>query len=149
MLPNPCQLFCVRDPPGQLHHFNEIIMLMEMIPDMPDCFEDVQAWEPKTYQEHFRCSQFRDKDLAVEAYEHVPSRYRIPFETVIGQMNQLVATAVEKIAAAIANGEEPELRLLCSEASRGLQKMMDVAGAIIHGSERRLDQSEIDGFLSI
>ena len=131
-----------------LNHFNEIVMLMEMIPDMPDCFEDVQAWQPKGYQDHFRDSQFRDKDLAVEAYDHVPSRYREPFETVIAQMNQLVATAVIKIGSAIANADEQELRMVCTEASRGLQKMMDIAGAIIHGSERRLDQSEIDGFMS-
>jgi len=132
-----------------LNHFNEIVMLLEMIPDMPDCLEDVQGWQPKSYQEHFRSSQFRDRDLAVEAYDHVPSRYRQPFEEVISHMNQLVAAAVERIAESVAKGEDEELRLLCGDASRAMQKMMDVAGAIIHGSERRLDQAEIDGFLAI
>ena len=36
-----------------LNHFNEVIMLIEMVPDMPDIIEDVLAWEPKTYVRHF------------------------------------------------------------------------------------------------
>ncbi|MDR3436552.1 hypothetical protein [Telmatospirillum sp.] len=133
-----------------LNHFNEIVMMLEMIPDMPDCLEDAQAWSPKSYQDHFRDSQFRDKELAVEAYDHVPLRFRQPFEDVIGQMNAVITLAVDKIAGLIAGGggQDGELREVCSESSRALQKMMDVASAIIHGSESRFDQSEIDGLLS-
>ena len=29
-----------------LNHFNEAIMLLEMIPDMPDCAEDFLTWRP-------------------------------------------------------------------------------------------------------
>jgi len=131
-----------------LNHFNEIVMMLEMIPDMPECLEDAQAWHPKSYQDHFRDSQFRDKDLAVEAYEHVPPRFRKPFEDVIAQMNILIATAVERIEPLIAeSGDAGELRMVCSDSSRALQKLMDIASAIIHGSESRFDQREIDGLL--
>ena len=27
-----------------LNHFNEVMMLLEMLPDMPDCAEDVLEW---------------------------------------------------------------------------------------------------------
>lgn len=132
-----------------LNHFNEIVMMLEMIPDMPDCFEDAQAWQPKSYQDHFRDSQFRDKDLAVEAYEHVPGRFRKPFEDVIAQMNSVIAVTVERVGPLLAaGGDGGELRLVCSDASRGIQKLMDIASAIIHGSESRFDQREIDGLLS-
>lgn len=50
-----------------LNHFNEIIMLLEMVPDMPDMLEECRAWEPKSYQDHFRESSFSDKQLAIEA----------------------------------------------------------------------------------
>lgn len=131
-----------------LNHFNEIVMMLEMIPDMPECFEDAQAWQPKSYQDHFRDSQFRDKDLAVEAYDHVPDRFRKPFEDVISQMNALIALTVERVAPLLeAGGDGGELRLICSGASRGIQKLMDIASAIIHGSESRFDQREIDGLL--
>ena len=130
-----------------LNHFNEIIMLLEMIPDMTDCFEDAQAWQPKTYQDHFRDSQFRDKELAVEAYDHVPPRYRQPFEDVVAQMNHLVEASLVRIGEVLPKGDAEELRFVCSDGSMRLQKMSDVASAIIHGSERRFDQATIDGLL--
>jgi hypothetical protein len=131
-----------------LNHFNEIVMMLEMIPDMVECLEDAQAWQPKSYQDHFRDSQFRDRELAVEAYDYVPSHFRTAFEDVITQMNSLIAQAVERISGMIAQGVDGgELREACSSASRGLQTLMDVASAIIHGSVTRFDQREIDGFL--
>ncbi len=36
-----------------LNHFNEIVMLLEMIPDMPDILEDAKEWRPKSYDQHF------------------------------------------------------------------------------------------------
>ncbi|WP_213030289.1 hypothetical protein, partial [Acinetobacter baumannii] len=32
-----------------LNHFNEAIMLLEMVPDMPECAEDFLAWTPLSY----------------------------------------------------------------------------------------------------
>ena len=130
-----------------LNHFNEIVMMLEMIPDMAECYEEAQAWAPKTYQDHFRDSQFRDRDLAIEAYDHVPEKYKKPFEEIIAQMNALVSGSVERIGAVMQAGSPDELRFICSEASRGLQTLMDYASAVIHGSEKVLDQAEIDGFL--
>src|SRR5277367_3008540 len=52
-----------------LNHFNEAIMLLEMIPDMPECSEDFLEWQPLSYSEHFTASNFRARDLAIEAYE--------------------------------------------------------------------------------
>ena len=36
-----------------LNHFNEAIMLLEMVPDMPECAEDFLTWTPLSYAEHF------------------------------------------------------------------------------------------------
>src|SRR3954467_14695886 len=52
-----------------LNHFNEAIMLLEMIPDMPDCFQDFLDWKPLSYREHFTASNFKARDLAITAYE--------------------------------------------------------------------------------
>ena len=41
-----------------LNHFNEAVMLLEMIPDMPECAEDFLGWQPLTYREHFTASHF-------------------------------------------------------------------------------------------
>src|SRR6201986_1813736 len=52
-----------------LNHFNEAIMLLEMIPDMPECAEDFLGWHPLSYREHFEASNLKAKDLAIAAYE--------------------------------------------------------------------------------
>lgn len=131
-----------------LNHFNEIVMVLELIPDMPECLEDADAWAPKSYQDHFQQSQFRDKALAIDAYEHSPHRYKLPFDDVVQQMNRMVPWGLQRIREALSSGEAERLRLVCTDISRRLQKMIDIASAIIHGSTRQLDQAEIDGFLA-
>ncbi len=42
-----------------LNHFNEAIMLLELIPDMPDCYELFLEWQPLSYAEHFIKSNSR------------------------------------------------------------------------------------------
>ena len=49
-----------------LNHFNEAVMLLEMIPDMPECVEDFLQWQPLSYAEHFIASNFMARDLAIE-----------------------------------------------------------------------------------
>src|SRR6266571_3110589 len=52
-----------------LNHFNEAVMLLEMVPDIPDCAEDFLQWCPLSYAEHFTASNFAARDLAIAAYE--------------------------------------------------------------------------------
>src|SRR5258708_29955739 len=51
-----------------LNHFNEAIMLLEMIPDMPEYAEHFLTWSPLSYAEHFWASNFNARDLAIPAY---------------------------------------------------------------------------------
>lgn len=127
-----------------LNHFNEVVMLIEMIADMPECLEDAKAWAPKTYQQHFRDSNFSDRELAVEAYEHAPERYRVPFEQVVAGLNQLISTGLERIVQALETRDDGRIRDTVTTVSRELQGLIDKAGAIIHGEEAVLDQLDID-----
>ncbi len=116
-----------------LNHFNEIIMLLEMIPDVRDCLDDAKAWRPKSYQEHFRDSSFSDKDIAVAAYDQAPAKYRDLFEETIERMNQIVSTGLGRLEEAIRGGEREVIALAASRSSRSLQRLVDIASAIIHG----------------
>jgi muramoyltetrapeptide carboxypeptidase LdcA involved in peptidoglycan recycling len=132
-----------------LNHFNEIVMLLEMVPDMPDMIEDCKEWAPKTYQEHFRDSTFSDRELAIEAYDHVPEKFRQPFETTIDHMNEVVSRANDQLEAAIAGGNPDIIRLTANTATTALQRLMDVASAIIHGSAKTMNQDEIDTMMAV
>jgi len=130
-----------------LNHFNEIVMLIEMIADMPEILDDVKAWQPKAYKDHFRDSTIAEKDLAIEAYDFVPAIYREPFEQTIEQINAMIPSAVERLEKNLGNGEMDVLKDNAQTLSRLIQRLMDTASAIIHGSHKTMDQSEIDNLL--
>ncbi len=130
-----------------LNHFNEIIMLLGMVPDMPDIIEECRTWQPKGYKDHFRDSGFRDKELAIEAYDHVPHRFKVPFEETVDQMNRVVESAISKIDTATSDGDTLTASFKAETASRLLQHLLDVASAIIHGSDVTMSQADIDAFM--
>lgn len=131
-----------------LNHFNEIVMLLELVPDMPDCLEMAREWHPKSYAEHFRDSVFSDRDLAIAAYAHVPARFRDPFERTVDRMNHLVEDSLACIETANARNDNDKVRHVVTTTTRALQRLIDTAGAIIHGGDGTLDQSAIDDLLS-
>ena len=78
-----------------LNHFNEAIMLLEMIPDVPDCAGDFLGWQPLSYREHFAASNFRARELAIAAYDSADPAIRGEFhcagccKTYIGAIGDL------------------------------------------------------------
>ena len=127
-----------------LNHFNEIVMLLEMVPDMPELLEEARAWEPKSYQAFVGASTFSDRDLAVEAYGHVPRRFKAPFEKTVAQLDGIIALGLRRLGKRAAEDDHDMLRIESQELSQVLQLLMDRASAIIHGSDRAMDQAELD-----
>ena len=127
-----------------LNHFNEIIMVLELVPDMPECLEEAREWAPKSYQEHFRDSAFTDKDLAILAYENAPEAYKVPFDKTVEKMDQLVEQGLEKIASCVTSGDENALRFAVETLSQELRDLIDGASAIIHGHKQAADQDDVD-----
>ncbi len=127
-----------------LNHFNEIVMLIDMVPTMPEFIEDARAWAPKSYEQHFQDSVFADKDLAILAYHNAPPQFREPFDDTVAAMNDLVAKGLTAIEASIATGEEVRIELAVSDVSRKLQSRIDRCSAIINGHTEKLDQSAVD-----
>ncbi|NKD78052.1 hypothetical protein HEQ60_09810 [Haematospirillum sp. H1815] len=127
-----------------LNHFNEIVMLMDILADMPELLEECLQWTPKSYQEHFRDSSFSDKELAIEAYNHVPARYKRPFEDTVAQMDSIVQQSLERVAEAVKLQDQEIVRARAKAGSTALQRLIDVASSIIHGRDAAMDQSQID-----
>lgn len=132
-----------------LNHFNEIVMLIDMVPDMPELLDECRGWRPMGYVEHFQLSAFPDRELAIEAYEHVPREFLQPFEDTIEQMNGIVDQALRRMDEALSLGDPELLKVRAHASSRGLQRLMDVANAIIHGSSKVMAQNEIDEILAL
>ncbi len=130
-----------------LNHFNEIVMLVEMVPDMPMMLEECRIWEPTSYPDFVSASSFSDRDLAVAAYDHVPAKFKAAFEATIARFNHVVAHI---LAALDALGEaDPELlRIKCDVAVHAMQELIGAANGIIHGETPTLTQDQIDALLS-
>ncbi|HEX9446456.1 MAG TPA: hypothetical protein VF920_00675 [Dongiaceae bacterium] len=132
-----------------LNHINEIVMLVEIIPDAPECLEDCKAWQPLTYQAHFHNSGIADRDLAIEAYDYSPPEFRQAFDKLVTEMNRLVALTVARMETALAEGNDDITRMIALRASRNLQDLIGQASAVIHGDAAALDQVEIDLLMEI
>ena len=131
-----------------LNHFNEIVMVLGLIPDMPDCLEEAKEWRPKSYPDHFRDSGFSDKELAITAYDHAPADYREMFDGTVEHMNRLVVLCLERIEAAIATDHQDAIEQSTQRATNDLTRLIDVASAIINGTKPTISQDEIDDLLS-
>lgn len=127
-----------------LNHFNEFVMVLDLIPDMPDCLEDAEAWEPKSYQEHFNVSAFSAKELAIKAYEHSPAEFRDQFESLVDMINAVIPKGLDRIRLAIEEGGVEQVAFECGDTSQKLQKLMDLVSAVINGEKPTIDQTGID-----
>lgn len=116
-----------------LNHFNELVMLLEMVPDMPDCLEDVKAWKPKSYEAHFEESGFAYKKLAILAYDNAPNEFRQPFDKTITRLNTLIKGGVETVDSAVRRGKTQEVRFAVETLAKALHGLIGAAGNIING----------------
>ena len=130
-----------------LNHINEIVMLLDLVPDAPECLEDCRAWRPVSYQDHFRASHIADRDLAIEAYDYAPPAFRAPFDRLVAEMNRLVAFSIERMATALESDDPSMVRIVAETASRNLQDLIGQASAVIHGTDHVIDQAQIDALM--
>jgi hypothetical protein len=113
-----------------LNHFNEAIMLLEMIPDMPECAEDFLSWRPLSYCEHFMASNFKARDLAIEAYDAADAKVRAEFDQIADNMTTIL-TAVSQ---AMREARQDKTRAALAEQATGWVKpLVALAGGIING----------------
>ena len=113
-----------------LNHFNEAVMLLEMIPDMPDCAEDFLDWRPLSYAEHFTASNFKARDLAIEAYNAADKRIRAEFDNITNSITAILTAVGE----AMRNAQQDQTRTkLAEQASGWVKPLVMQAGGIING----------------
>ena len=119
-----------------LNHFNEAIMLLEMIPDMPDCYELFLEWHPLSYAEHFIASNFKGRDLAIAAYEAANPAVRSEFDTVVSTMTSILTAVGEAMGGTL---QDRTRATLAAQASAWVKPLVAVAGGVINGRDSETD----------
>jgi hypothetical protein len=120
-----------------LNHFNEAVMLLEMIPDIPECADDFLEWHPLSYAEHFTASNFRARDLAISAYESANIGVRAEFDQITGTMTSILTA----VGVAMREAQQDTTRArLAEQAASWVKPLVVAAGGIINGgSEADVD----------
>ena len=142
-----------------LNHFNEALMLAELVVDMPDMLDDLVNWSPVSYQDHFRESGIADRKLAIEAYEYSPKEYRDPFDGTITRLDREIQNLQTRLEC-IGSKEDDAVREAVANQCAVIRGLIEEAGAVINGhidnlnvstfscgfveDEETLDQDEIN-----
>ena len=129
-----------------LNHFNEVVMLIEMVGSAPEFMADIAPWRPKSYAEHFRDSSFSDRELAIQAYDHAPLAFREPFDETVAAIDATILGAIEVLNAA-AEDSPDELNRIATATASEVRALIDVASGIINGHTKTSRQDDIDRLL--
>lgn len=140
-----------------LNHFNEALMLAELVVDMPDMLEDFATWAPRSYSDHFRASGIADRELAIEAYEFSPPEYKEPFEKTMRRLDIEILSLQDELRLSADIPDDADAGECTAERCLVIRELIDHAGAIINGQlcddlqsspkgeeEATLDQEEIN-----
>lgn len=138
-----------------LNHFNEFIMLLELVVDMPDMLPELQEWRAKSYAQHFRDSGFSHAELAIAAYDQVPLEYRQPFDRTIADLDRMIVD-IGPAVAALATETEPGAGERIRGLTQDLRRLAERASAIINGAiidetagqARVMEQTQIDALFA-
>ena len=128
-----------------LNHFNEVVMILDMLLTMPDCLEEATAWQPKSYADHFKDSGFPEKALAILAYEQAPLDRRVPFDALVADFNEAARAGVGEVSKALADGDDDRTYVLLKDLTAALQEMIGRAGGIINGDDDGAAEDPGDG----
>ena len=113
-----------------LNHFNEAIMLLEMLPDSPDCIDDFLAWRPMSYREHFMASNFKGRELAIAAYEAANPATRDCLETIFVTMTAVLEATRESMRPDM---PAPAAAALAVQAAAWVKPLLAQASGLING----------------
>ncbi len=120
-----------------LNHFNEAVMLLEMIPDMPECAGDFLEWRPLSYAEHFHATNFKARDLVIEAYEEANPAIRAEFDHITSTMTSIL-TAVGDAMRQVS--QDSSRSRLAEQAVSWVKPLVMAAGGVINGGS----ESDVD-----
>ena len=124
-----------------LNHFNEAVMLLEMVPDMPECAEDFLDWHPLSYAEHFTASNFKARDLAIEAYESADAKVRTAFDNLANNMTSILTAVGQAMREA---SQDTTRAKLAEQAIGWLKPLVSAAGGVINGGS----EADVDSIMS-
>ncbi|WP_040619620.1 hypothetical protein [Rhodovulum sp. PH10] len=113
-----------------LNHYNEVIMLLEMLESCPEFVPDIVGWQPLRYDEYFVKSRFKDRELALVAWEIAEPSARQELEALSDHMNAILDATLDALKLELSARATARLG---TEASGWLKPIVARAGSVING----------------
>lgn len=128
-----------------LNLFNEIVMLIEQLPAMPELIDDILQWRPVTYQTYFANSILPGRTSALEAYRALDAAFRHDFEAVVADLDRRAVGAVVTIRRQhkMHGGcTSPAMAEICARAGEALREILLKATDLVNHGTRVARESE-------
>ena len=114
-----------------LNRFGEALMLIESVPVDEGVIDDLKAWRPMGYVEHFEVSALRCAPSAIAAYRNLDPKRRVAFDSVCRAMARLVSTATILIEERSGSLDQT---LIVDVTAEALRKLMARASRFINAN---------------
>jgi hypothetical protein len=138
-----------------LNLFNEVVMLIEQLPSMPELMDDLLKWRPTSYREYFANSPLPGKESALQVYDQLDSAFRAAFDTVVGELDSQATGIVVQIRRHLRTRGESDPQGLAAICEKGglalrdtLEKAVDIVNHGVEGMQRNA-QARADRLLAV
>lgn len=138
-----------------LNLFNEVVMLIEQLPSMPELMEDLQTWRPTSYRDYFGNSPLPGRHSALEVYDQLDSAFRAAFDTVVGELDSQATGIVVQIRRHMrtkGDSDSQGLAAICEKGGQSLRDTLDKAVDIVNNGVQGMQknaQARADRLLAV
>lgn len=113
-----------------LNHFNEAIMVLEMLFAVPEVIDEFLAWKPRNYLEHFAVSNFKNRAAVLAAYQGADPATREALDALADTMNAMLSATRDVIRT---GNSASAAAALAKNAVTRLKPLVARAGMVING----------------
>ncbi|HMN70933.1 MAG TPA: hypothetical protein PKA55_03575 [Rhodoblastus sp.] len=120
-----------------LNVYNEILMLIELLPTMPELADDIAAWRPASYRAYFMQSPLPGSAHALAVYGRLEPSFRALFEASVEKLAECGVGAADSISRAVAVGAgdcDEQISQVCARSAARLRGLLHATELLInHG----------------
>jgi len=132
-----------------LNQYNEISMTLDYAEEMPDAIMEFVGWYPRTYQEHFQASGFRDSDLLIAAFELTPPIIRSRFNALVRELNIIVLSGLTSLQSVLRADPQAPVGPAAAVLAREMREHVMQLAALINGPRSAEQQSTVDEIFDV
>ncbi len=103
-----------------LNHYTEILLVLEMLVDMPECFEDIRDWRAMSYPAHVKQSGLPNDEIVLKAYEKVDCKRREDLARFSEEANIGIEKLITRAGIAVDLNDKQQLAEIANDAKEFL-----------------------------